>query len=1024
MNDVTSASLAQALISDKFLINFNNLVSNPMRTGIQRVCYEFSTRWPYIDDTIAFVELGMDRIGILDPDFFESVRQLFEDNDDVLRALSSEFADLGIDPSPGWIGLLSARNRIICEISVEQALECCRAVISLEESLNLEFFSLAAATRPEKIFNLCHDFLSWTHSEFFSTDWRVADNISLSLANRRKYTHNIFTSTTTRDVFVNRINRGDRRPYRVIAPGADGLGRTYRKTAPGSFEFLVVGTLEPRKQSLHILRAFERLQARGHDARLCFAGRMGWLEPSDKAELEAAFERYSWLRWVDSPADDELRDLMMHCRASIYMSVAEGFGSPPVESLALGVPCIVTADLPSILDLAPGGQLRVEARDGQGLEDAVRRLLDDDAVLALQAEIETLELPTWQSFVDGIAALVTEKVGAPERSGAATSYRARLGILASLSLLRQFDREELVEHLVSSAIPGIGEDEMTQWLVRAERADWSNTEVALNLMAAFPEALPARLVNDAVTGNLETTAYIPPSFAKEWRARFRRLLQIPAYPAFHEAIYTDLLFRNPGPGEVDACMPFDERVTLRTTYLRGAINSEEYRARLEAGLRRRFPTGYADKISLPTIDWKLRVIEQLDSEAAVDRALLIDEDDEFLDAASLDLTGQVPSREGRARLQALLKGRHGRERALLRLLLSEAGLRRVKDPQAHLELIRTFALRAGLAMRQCADERTIAGKVNAVVALPGAGLAAGAAAFLGREATPTELLLADFGQKPASVKPGGADLLAARLVLYATLRGEIVLSPAFVGWAAERLAGSPDSDRSDAGQGRLTSSPETAFAVRFGRDPDVREAAVLTAAGAQGLDLADIVDAVRIAALRADQVRDILPELAHFAQDHVRFVERFGPLDGLSDALLSAAPEQRRKAWRRSTPQTAPNAQHVAPPPVLQAFGHTPRSEGDILTVDQLMALDGEDFVRMAYRKLLLREADEGGVQTYLKALGAGRSKAAIIYSLSLSAEGRAADANLVGLDGLVSRQRAMRRWPVRKMLQMAGVPL
>ena len=1027
MNDMPSADLAQALIRDKFLINFNNLASNPMRTGIQRVCYEFSTRWPYIEDTIAFVELGMDRIGILDPDFFESVRQLFEDNDDVLRALAGEFEDLGIDSSPGWIGLLSARNRIICEIPVEQALECCRAVISLEESLNLEFFSLAAATRPEKIFNLCHDFLAWTHSEFFSTDWRVADNVSLSLANRRKYTHNIFTSTTTRDVFVNRINRGDRRHYRVIPPGADGLGRTYRKTAPQTSEFLVVGTLEPRKQSLHILRAFERLQAQGHDARLCFAGRMGWLEPADRTELEAAFERYSWLRWVDSPADDELRDLMMHCRASIYMSVAEGFGSPPLESLALGVPCIVTADMPSILDLAPGGQLRVEARDGEALENAVRRLLDDEAVLALQAEIETLALPTWQSFVDGMAALITEKVGAPPRS--ATSYRARLAILASLSLIRQFDREELVEHLISAAAPSIHEDEMTRWLVRAERADWSNTEVVLNIMAAFPEALPTRLVNEALAGNLETRAYIPQGFANEWRARFRRIMQIPDYIAFHEAIYTDLLLRDPGPGEVNARMPSDERDTLRTTYLRGVIQSDEYRARLETGLRHRLPAGYIDEISLPTIAWKLRVIEQLSSEAAVDRALLVDDDLEFLEVASLDLTGQVPSREGRPRLQAVLKGRHGRERVLLRLLLSEAALRRVKDPQAHLELIRTLALRAGLARREPADERTVVGRVNAVAALSDVGLAAGPATFLGREATAAELLLADLGTGSGPAMGGNAELLAARLVLYATLRGEIALSPTFVGWALERLAarpamaGSPRPAPRDALQKLPAATPEAGFAALFGRDPDAREAAVLAAAAAQGLDVAHILDAVRIAALRAGQVSDILPELVHFADDHAHFVACFGQLDALAATLLSVAPKRRRKAWSRPALEAAQNVPHAAPS-VLQAFGYTPRSEGEILTVDQLTALDGDDFVRMAYRKLLLREADEGGVQTYLKALGSGRSKAAVIYSLSISAEGRAADANLIGLDGLLSRQRAMRRWPVRKLLQMAGVPL
>lgn len=1034
---MTTASLAQALIRDKFLINFNNLVSNPMRTGIQRVCYEFSTRWPFIDDTVAFVELGMDRIGILDPDFFESVRQLFEDSDHVLHALAREFGDLGIDPSPGWLALLSARNRIICEISVEEALECCRAVISLEESLNLEFFSLAAATRPEKVFNLCHDFLSWTHSEFFSTDWRVADNVSLSLANRRKYSHNIFTSTTTRDVFVNRINRGDVRPYRVIAPGADGLGRTYRKSAPDSPEFLVVGTLEPRKQSLHILHAFERLQAQGHDARLCFAGRMGWLEPEDKAELRAAFARYSWVRWIDSPADDELRDLMMNCRATIYMSLAEGFGSPPVESLALGVPCIVTADLPSILDLASNGQVRVDGHDGQGLEDAVRRLLDDEAVLALQAEIETLELPTWQAFVDGIAALIVEKTAVQAQSAPATSYRTRLDILASLSLMRQFDRDELIEHLVSAAVPGIGEGEMAKWLIRADRAEWSNVEVVLNLLAAFPRVFPASLVNEAVAGSLEATSYIPSGFIREWQARFRRFLQIPSFPAFYEAIYTDLLMRNPGPGEIDAHIPYDESTQPRTAYLRGAIESGEYHDRLEAGIRHKLPEGYADAIVLPTIKWKLRVLDLLAVEAAVDRASLVDDDSEFLDIASLDLTGQLLSRAGRDRLLAVLKERYGRDKVLLRLLLSEAGLRRVQDPQAHLALIHRLALRAGLVRPERSDERSIVGKVNALSALPRQSFQAGGAEFLGRELAPVEQVLADFGSaSPPSVSDArGADscapLFAARLVLYATLCGDIVPSPTFITWAAERLAGdgpaSSPRGTSDRPAGRMPpfSSPEATFAAVFDRAPEAAEASVLVEAAGNGLTPSEIFDGVRIAALRAGQVTDLLSEITHFAQEPAEFIARFERLDALAEDLLASAPETRRRAWSRPVPspgETAPpghvTSQAGALAPALRLF------DGEVVSVDQLMAIDGVDFVRTAYRKLLLREADEGGIQTYRRAMEAGRSKAAVIYSLCISAEGKAADANLVGLDGLLVRQRKMRRWPVRKLLQVAGVPL
>lgn len=1015
------ASSAQALIRGKFLINLNNLVSWPMRTGIQRVCYEFCTRWPFIEDTIPFVELGMDRIGILGPDFFESVRQLFEDNDDTLRSLASEFEDLTIDSSPGWIGLFSARNRVLYEVPVEEALEACRAVLSLEESLNQEFYSLAAAKRPEKIFNLCHDFLSWTHPEYFSIDWRNADNICISLANRRKYSNNIFTSTTTRDIFINRINRGDRRVYRVIAPGADGLGRSFRKTIPDSSEFLVIGTLEPRKQSLHILRAFEQLQAQGHDARLCFAGRMGWLEAADKAELEAAFKRYSWLRWVDSPSDDELRDLMMECRATIYMSVAEGFGSPPVESLALGIPCIVTADLPSILDLSTNGQVRVEAADASGLVQAIGRLLDDDVLLALQAEIETLELPTWQGFVDGIAELVTQKTPLAAMKGGSVSYGNRLAALAALSLMRQLGRADFVERLVLAACPAIDERELARWQIEADRSGWSNVEVALNLMAAFPHALPARLVHDAVGGKLEVGGWIPPAFAQEWRARFRRLMQISEFPAFHEAIYTDLLARSPGPGEVAAQMPCDEREELRTAYLRGAIESGEYRERLAASSHHKMAEGYFDSVELATIGWKLQLLDQLDIEAAVQRALLLDSDTEFLEIASLDLVGQLPSRDARVRYKALLRARHGREKVLLHMLLSEACLRRVKEPAGHVELIRSLALRARLAQPRRIGVQAIPGMVNAVIAKGRSSFPEGFASFLGREPTMTERALAQ-GRQDGKEAEENARLFAARLVVYATLRGDIALSAPFFAWAAGFIVenGSVEEARK-AARCYKEESAESVFASIFVREPVEAESAILAEIAEVGLS-----DVVRISGLRAGLTTGLISELAYFARKHEQLVVDFERLDMLAAMLLAAAPVSKPKPWSRPQPKVTANSSPANHPADGEpAFVvRREKAESEILTVDQLMAVDGGDFVRAAYRKLLLREADEGGFQTYLKVLRSGCSKAAVIYSLSISPEGRSADANLVGLENLLARQRKLRRWPVRKLLGLAGVKL
>ena len=1003
--------IEQMLIGGKFLVNFNNLIAWPARTGIQRVCYEFCSRWPYIDDTLAFVELGMDRIGILDPSFFESVRQLFEESDDVLKVLSSEFPDLNIDFSLGMIGLRSARNRVILEVSVADALKNCRAVLSLEESLNIEFFSVAAASRPEKIFNLCHDFLSWTHSEYFPTNWNSADNICISASNRRKYANNFFTSTTTRDVFTSRINRGDTRSYAVIPPGADGLGRMFRKDVPSSREFLVVGTLEPRKQPIRILRAFEALQASGHDARLCFAGRMGWLEAADKAELITAFKTYSWLRWEDGPGDDELRDLVMNCRATIYLSVAEGFGSPPVESLALGVPCIVSADLPSAVDMDSGGQIRIAHSDDEALVDAVGRLLDDSVVADLQHEIETLELPTWQAFVDGIVTLIDRNAPYQCEGRGRPSFRASLNILNVLSLMPQLERRELIQRLALAVNPETSDRDVMLLEINSEYNSWSNADLLLNLIKSLD--LPAGLVSDALAGRLDSLQ-VPDDFAKEWRERFLALMQISSFPDFIAAIYTDIHGRAPSADELQNNLPFDEVEQTRIAFIRGAINSSEYKEQCVRLMHQNCPDESIDKVDPVEISWLNRVLDKLNERTSVARALLIRKDEDFITTASLDLTGQLPSTEVLAALRSVLRGRFGRERALLRLLLSDACLRRVFDPGEHLQLIHHLAARAGLMKPVPISEFEIASRTNSVLALgPDQQGKAAFALFFGREISSLEVDLVDSEQNFGDVQA-----LVSRFVIYGTLSGDLAFSPKFVTWASEIILRNSEQQKGEAvNDGNHT--VDKTFKAYMGRPANSQETAVLVQAAKDGFSETEISKVIRLTAIRQKITIDLLAEVTHFAKHNKGLIAGFGKIIALAESLQVVSPQPQLKPWSRPRAPVAaevPRMVEMTPQPFHQNTVTNPT------TVDQLMAADGVDFLKAAYRVLLLREADSSGLENYLKAMSAGLRKTKIIYSLATSPEGRAANANLVGLKELLNREQKLRRWYVRKLMKIVGI--
>lgn len=71
-------------------------------------------------------------------------------------------------------------------------------------------------------------------------------------------------------------------------------------------------------------------------------------------------------------------------------------------------------------------------------------------------------------------------------------------------------------------------------------------------------------------------------------------------------------------------------------------------------------------------------------------------------------------------------------------------------------------------------------------------------------------------------------------------------------------------------------------------------------------------------------------------------------------------------------------------------------------SVNDLLALDGVDFVRSAYRAILGREADLGGLRDYTTRLAAGTPKQQLLADLRCDPEGRAFAVPLAGLDELV----------------------
>jgi hypothetical protein len=270
----------------------------------------------------------------------------------------------------------------------------------------------AAAGPAAAITWVVYDFLPLLQPDGFPPG--TARTCAGLLAALRTAPRTVFISERTRSDFLDRVIRPARPDAAgpACALGGDGLGLGRADFGAGRREFLHVGTIEPRKNVGAILEAFEAHWRDGGQARLTLIGRLREDCTRERAALArlAGEPRLSWLGAADDAA---VRAAYGRSRATLFVSSGEGFGLPPYESLAAGVPVIALAELPSLEMLGDRrGWLAIDAPTPDAIRAAVERLTDDDTAARLWAEAATVTVPGWDGFVATVAAVACPPPGA------------------------------------------------------------------------------------------------------------------------------------------------------------------------------------------------------------------------------------------------------------------------------------------------------------------------------------------------------------------------------------------------------------------------------------------------------------------------------------------------------------------------------------------------------------------------------------------------------------------------------------
>jgi len=163
----------------------------------------------------------------------------------------------------------------------------------------------------------------------------------------------------------------DHNLYKVYQ--ADKLQNTKEKfDLPNDF-LLFVGSIEPRKNMITLLKAFNSLdKTTQKNYPLILVGFKGW----ENKEIIKEIEKSKYIRYLGYVKDIELPHIYNLATIFIYPSLYEGFGLPPLEAFACGTPVIVS-DTTSMPEVCIDAALYINPTDKEDIKEKIEILVED-----------------------------------------------------------------------------------------------------------------------------------------------------------------------------------------------------------------------------------------------------------------------------------------------------------------------------------------------------------------------------------------------------------------------------------------------------------------------------------------------------------------------------------------------------------------------------------------------------------------------------------------------------------------------
>lgn len=251
-----------------------------------------------------------------------------------------------------------------------------------------------AKQRQVRLVPLVHDLIPITHPQFCrdGEDQRHRRRMHTVLEISSGIVTNSQSTLNALRVFAEAATKI--LPPSIIAPPGTKTLIFTSKTTPGDPYFVVLGTIEGRKNHSLLLTVWQRLiESRiMHEVpKLILVGRRGWKAEKVFEQLDNGVlgDRVVELGALD---DTRLAQVLADARALLFPSFAEGYGIPLVEALASGIP-VIASDLPVFREI---GQNIPELLPPDDIHAWYKAICDFSEPSSARLEAQLMRLPSFR----------------------------------------------------------------------------------------------------------------------------------------------------------------------------------------------------------------------------------------------------------------------------------------------------------------------------------------------------------------------------------------------------------------------------------------------------------------------------------------------------------------------------------------------------------------------------------------------------------------------------------------------------